>query len=177
MPRIGGVGNPAYTSYPLSQGAPRWAHSQSRPPTAHSSGRMLPREMRTDVMPGAFDASSPADESVEAAEVPTQHVLPKALPIALSLMKPTSPEITRLLARRKCPRATHSLDSHWTAIPWQRVAFGGTWDGSNCLLLHGVAYGDTPPFQLPKLRVAGSRRRSRKRMASFAGPRTRSRAP
>jgi hypothetical protein len=26
---------------------------------------MLPREMRTDVMPVAFDASSPADESVE----------------------------------------------------------------------------------------------------------------
>ena len=53
-----------------------------RPPTAHSSGRMLPREMRTDVMPGASCASSPADESVEAAPVPTlptQDVLPKAV--------------------------------------------------------------------------------------------------
>ena len=49
---------------------------------------MLPREMRTDVMPGAFDASSPADESIEAAKVPpppTQHVLPKAAGVALSL--------------------------------------------------------------------------------------------
>jgi hypothetical protein len=57
------------------------------------SGRMLPREMRTDVMPGAFNASSPANHSVEAAEVPTpptQHVLPKALPVALSLIKPAS---------------------------------------------------------------------------------------
>ena len=46
--------------------------------------------MRTDMMPGAFDASFPADHSVEAAEVPTlptQHVLPKALPVALSLIK------------------------------------------------------------------------------------------
>ena len=34
-----------------------------------------------------------------------------------------------------------------------------------------------PLVRFPKLRVAGSRRRSRKRMASFAGPRTRSRAP
>ena len=51
---------------------------------------MLPREMRTDMMPGAFDASFPADHSVEAAKVPTpptQHVLPKALPVALSLIK------------------------------------------------------------------------------------------
>ena len=45
----------------------------AEPPTyrMRSSGRMLPREMRTDVMPGAFDASFPADHSVEAAEVPT----------------------------------------------------------------------------------------------------------
>jgi hypothetical protein len=50
--------------------------------------------MHTDVMPGAFDASSPADEPIEAAKVPTpptQHVLPKALPVALSLIKPASP--------------------------------------------------------------------------------------
>ena len=56
-----------------------------RSTTAHSSGRMLPREMmlvitaspwlavRTDVMPGGLDASSPADESVEAAPVRTLH--------------------------------------------------------------------------------------------------------
>ena len=51
---------------------------------------MLPREMRTDMMPGAFDASFPADHSVEAAKVPTpptQDVLPKAVPVALSLIK------------------------------------------------------------------------------------------
>jgi hypothetical protein len=50
---------------------------------------MLPREMRTAVMPGAFDACSPADESIEAAKVPpppTQHVLPKANGVALSLI-------------------------------------------------------------------------------------------
>ena len=54
---------------------------------------MLLCEMRHDVMPGAFDASSPADHSVEAAEVPTlptQHVLPKALPVTLLLIKPAS---------------------------------------------------------------------------------------
>jgi len=40
--------------------------------------------MRHDVMPGASDAPFPADESVEAAQVPTlptHHVLPKALPV------------------------------------------------------------------------------------------------
>jgi len=50
--------------------------------------------MRHDVMPGAFDASFPADHSVEAAEVPTlptQDVLPKAMPVALSLIKLASP--------------------------------------------------------------------------------------
>ena len=55
---------------------------------------MLSREVRTDVMPGASGASSPADESVEAAPVPTlptQHVLPKAVPVALSLIKPAGP--------------------------------------------------------------------------------------
>ena len=49
--------------------------------------------MRHDVMPGASDAPFPADESVEAAQVPTlptHHVLPKALPVALSLIKPAS---------------------------------------------------------------------------------------
>ena len=35
-------------------------------------------------------ASFPANHSVEAAEVPTQHVLPKALPVTLLLIKPAS---------------------------------------------------------------------------------------
>ena len=42
------------------------------------------------MMPGAFDASFPADPSVEAAKVPTlptHHDLKKALPVALSLIK------------------------------------------------------------------------------------------
>ena len=65
--------------------------------------------MRTDVMPGAFDASSPADESIEAAPVPTlptHHVLPKAVPVALSLMKPASPfaQATQTLGGRPKPR-------------------------------------------------------------------------
>ena len=54
---------------------------------------MLQSEMRQDVMPGAFDDSSPAGNPVEAAEVPaipTQDVLPKAVPGALSLTKPAS---------------------------------------------------------------------------------------
>ena len=65
--------------------------------------------MRTDVMPGASYASSPADESVEAAPVPTlptQDVLPKAVPVALSLMKPASPftQATQALGGRPKPR-------------------------------------------------------------------------
>jgi len=46
--------------------------------------------MSQDVMPCALCASFPADHSVEAAEVPTpptQHVLPKALPVALLLIR------------------------------------------------------------------------------------------
>ena len=45
-------------------------------------------EMRHEVMPGAFNASSPADHSVEAAKVPTlptQDVLPKAIPLGCQL--------------------------------------------------------------------------------------------
>ncbi len=73
------------------------------------SGRMLPREMRTDVMPGAFNASSPANHSVEAAEVPTpptQDDLKKALPVALSLIKPasTNAHATQPLGGRPKPR-------------------------------------------------------------------------
>ena len=69
---------------------------------------MLPREMRTDMMPGAFDASFPADHSVEAAKVPTppaQHVLPKAMPVALSLIKlaSTLPQATQALGGRPKP--------------------------------------------------------------------------
>ena len=49
---------------------------------------MLQSERSQDVMPYTFDASFPADHSVEAAEKPpppTQHVLPKATDVALSL--------------------------------------------------------------------------------------------
>ena len=49
---------------------------------------MLQTQTRQDVVPCALCASFPADESVEAAEVPTlptQDVLPKAVPVALSL--------------------------------------------------------------------------------------------
>ena len=65
--------------------------------------------MRTDVMPAASCASSPADESVEAAPVPTlptQDVLPKAVPVALSLMKPASTltQATQTLGGRPKPR-------------------------------------------------------------------------
>ena len=54
---------------------------------------MLQAEMSQDVVPCALCASFPANHSVEAAEVPTpptQDVLPKALPVALSLIKPAS---------------------------------------------------------------------------------------
>ena len=65
--------------------------------------------MRTDMMPGAFDASFPADHSVEAAKVPTpptQDVLPKAVPVALSLIKlaSTLTQATQPLGGRPKPR-------------------------------------------------------------------------
>ena len=74
-----------------------------------SSGRMFQAEMSQDVVPGAFDASFSADHSVEAAEVPTlptQHVLPKALPVALSLIKlaSTFTQATQPLGGRPKPR-------------------------------------------------------------------------
>jgi hypothetical protein len=50
---------------------------------------MLQSEMGQNVVHGAFDASFPANHSVEAAKVPTpptQHDLKKALPVALSLI-------------------------------------------------------------------------------------------
>ena len=68
---------------------------------------MLPREMRTDMMPGAFDASFPADHSVEAAKVPTppaQHVLPKAMPVALSLIKLASTLTQATVLKAQAPR-------------------------------------------------------------------------
>ena len=49
-----------------------------------SSRRILQSEMGQDGVQGAFDASFPANHSVEAAEVPTpptQHALPKAVPV------------------------------------------------------------------------------------------------
>ncbi len=66
------------------------------------------------MMPGAFDASFPADHSVEAAKVPTpptQHVLPKALPVALSLIKLTSTltQATQPLGGRPKPRPRTDL--------------------------------------------------------------------
>lgn len=72
---------------------------------------MLPREMRTDVMPGAFDAFSLADYSVEAAEVPTQHVLPKATDVALLLIKlaSTFTQATQPLGGRPKPRPRTDL--------------------------------------------------------------------
>ena len=75
---------------------------------------MLPREMRTDMMPGAFDASFPADHSVEAAEVPTlptQDVLPKAVPVSLSLIKlaSTFTQATQPLGGRPKPRPRTDL--------------------------------------------------------------------
>ena len=70
---------------------------------------MLQTQMRQDVVPCALCASFPADDSVEAAEVPTlptQDVLPKAVPVALSLMKPTSTfaKATQPLGGRPQPR-------------------------------------------------------------------------
>ena len=66
------------------------------------------------MMPGAFDASFPADHSVEAAEVPTlptQHVLPKAVPVALSLIKlaSTFTQATQALGGRPKPRPRTDL--------------------------------------------------------------------
>ena len=55
-----------------------------------SSGRILQSEMGQYGVQGAFDASFPANHSVEVPTPPTQHVLPKAVPVALSLIKPAS---------------------------------------------------------------------------------------
>ena len=73
---------------------------------------MLPCEMRHDVMPGALNASFPADHSVEAAEVPTmptQDVLPQAVPVALSLIKLASTNATQPLGGRPKPRPRTDL--------------------------------------------------------------------
>ena len=70
---------------------------------------MLQTQMRQDVMPCALCASFPADDSVEATEVPTlptQDDLKKAVPVALSLMKPASTltQATQTLGGRPKPR-------------------------------------------------------------------------
>ena len=70
--------------------------------------------MRQNVMPGAFDASFSADHFVEATEVPTlptHHVLPKALPVALSLIKlaSTFTQATQPLGGRPKPRPRTDL--------------------------------------------------------------------
>ena len=69
---------------------------------------MLQAEMSQDVVVhGAFDASFPANHSVEAAEVPsppTQHVLPKALPVALSLIKLASTFTQATVLKAQAPR-------------------------------------------------------------------------
>ncbi len=68
---------------------------------------MLPREMRTDMMLGASCASSPADESVEAAPVPTlptQDDLKKAVPVALSLIKLASTFTQATVLKAQAPR-------------------------------------------------------------------------
>ena len=85
---------------------------------------MLPREMRTDMMPGAFDASFPADHSVEAAQEPpppTQDVLPKAADVALSLMKPASTltQATQALGGRPKPDPLGE-EANASAEPWSR---------------------------------------------------------
>jgi hypothetical protein len=75
---------------------------------------MLQAEMSQDVVPCALCASFPANHSVEAAEVPTpptQDVLPKALPVALSLIKPASTltQATQPLGGRPKPRPRTDL--------------------------------------------------------------------
>ena len=68
---------------------------------------MFQAEMSQDVVPGAFDASFSADHSVEAAEVPsppTQDVLPKALPVALSLIKLASTFTQATVLKAQAPR-------------------------------------------------------------------------
>ena len=79
-----------------------------------SSGRMLQSEMSQNVVPCALRASFPANHSVEAAKVPTpptQHVLPKALPVALSLIKPasTNTQAAQSLGGRPKPRPRTDL--------------------------------------------------------------------
>ena len=74
-----------------------------------SSGRMFQAEMSQNVVPCALCASFPANHSVEAAEVPTpptQDDLKKALPVALSLIKPasTNAHATQPLGGRPKPR-------------------------------------------------------------------------
>ena len=89
------------------------------------------------MMPGAFDASFPADHSVEAAEVPTlptQHVLPKALPVALSLIKlaSTLPQATQALvdeAGKQRTVASYFRDYVGAALDFEGFRLAGGWCG------------------------------------------------
>ena len=70
---------------------------------------MLQTQMSQDVMPCAFNASFPANHPVKATGVPTpptQDDLKKALPVALSLIKPASTftQATQPLGGRPKPR-------------------------------------------------------------------------
>ena len=83
--------------------------------------------MRTDVMPGAFNASFPADDPVQAAEVPTlptQGVLPKAVPVAVSLVKlaSTLPQATQPLGGRPKP---DPLGKRFKTPDWPRSRWAG----------------------------------------------------
>ena len=68
---------------------------------------MLQTQMSQDVMPCAFNASFPANHPVKAAEVPTpptQDDLKKALPVALSLIKPASTFTQAAVLKAQVPR-------------------------------------------------------------------------
>ena len=68
---------------------------------------MLQTQMSQDVMTGTLCASFPADDPVEAAPaptLPTQDVLPKAVPVALSLMKPTSTLTQATVLKAQAPQ-------------------------------------------------------------------------
>ncbi len=125
---------------------------------------MLPREMRTDVMPGAFNASLPADDPVEAAEVPTlptQDELKKAVPVALSLIKPASTLTQATVLKAQAPRRKADSSSAWSSSRLYVV---------QCIPL-GVSDSPTPP-SLPgpvEIASAGSEPLSLESSGGFAG--------
>ena len=68
---------------------------------------MLQTQMSQDVMPCAFNASFPANHPVKATGVPTpptQDDLKKALPVALSLIKPASTFTQAAVLKAQAPR-------------------------------------------------------------------------